>query len=236
MARPIGWSFVAPPDPTDRGDWASLNEYQNLEKNADQAWQDYVAASQNKEMEQAQRVLDGKGEATQEQFEAAKAATQQALEAANRAIEERNLWLPKVAAEQGNDGVLPTEDPDTAVARSVEGWRIPASPQASPSPTAPPEDGTAHRALCSSINCTRATPRSCSSIQTTAVPCGAIHVDDNGTVDVTPDADSLEAVMIEVCWSRIQPAGPDEDPCAPPVSTAQSFAPARSNRARTPPP
>jgi hypothetical protein len=36
-----------------------------------------------------------------------------------------------------------------------------------------------------------------------------------GSVPSTVDASSLDTVMDSVCWSRVTPAGPDEDPCAP---------------------
>ena len=214
------WDFAswphstgAPPDPTDRGDWASFREYQTLDRNADLAWQEYTEALE-REIGTWEEWQWGNG--TKENWEAARQETQRALEAANRAIEERNLWLPKVAAEQGNDGVLPTDDSDTAVADlSTDGW-IRASQRGSSSPTALPEDGTARHVLCSSINCSRATPHSCSSIQTKAAPAARSTSTTTARSTCSPDTDTLEAVMTEICWSRIQPAGPDEDPCAPP--------------------
>lgn len=195
-------SHRAPPDdPEHYQESRGWSEYQQLAKEAEAAWKRYVET-----LRRETDVHDAymRGKATAEEFKAAREATKEALNEANRAIEKRDQFQPRVV--DGNDGVLPADD-GTAVARTVPG----------------------HQSGCSLAaeflgNCaaTEWTTSPCQVFLQQLKGCDStimlIDPDQGGAcgrLTAGADPSTLDGVMNSVCWSRVTPAGPDHDPCAP---------------------
>jgi hypothetical protein len=196
-------SNVAPPDTAEHRDamkgWA---EYQRLEREAQHAWQRYVEALEY-EAELDYQVLQGN--ATQEELEAAKEATEKALEEANKAIEERDAFEPLIV--EDDEGTTPADDDGTAVAETL------------------PEVGSPCNAVAEFLaNCAGAgwATAPCQIFLERLEGCDTtimlIDPDQGaacGSVPDEVDAETFDKILDRTCWSRVRPAGPDEDPCAP---------------------
>lgn len=200
---PGGWTggswsnpWFAPPDSSEHRELSQgWSEYQRLDRAADRAWHAFRLA-----LEDAVEV-DWGGD-TPEEVEA-REALRLAREAAERAIEERNSYRPKVA--DGNDGVLPTE-PGTAIVRPAAGTESPCDAVAS------------FLQQCASISW-QTSPCRLFLEQLGGCDSTLMYIDpDNGAGCGTapePDAAIVAATLKTICWSEIQPEGPDTDPCAP---------------------
>ena len=195
-------SSIAPPDdPQHYEESRGWQEYQQLQKEATQAWQNY-----SETLGRETDVYDAymKGNATADELKAAKEATQNALNEANKAIEKRDQFEPRIV--DGNDGVTPTDD-GTAVARTVPGYQ-------------------------SACNVAAEFLGNCAATSWTTSPCQVflqqlkgcdttiMLIDPEqggacGSLPASVDASTFDQVMNSVCWSRVTPAGPDQDPCAP---------------------
>jgi hypothetical protein len=186
----------APPDSAEHYNASKeWTEYQRLEKEATQKWQQFVEVSF--------REIELPGDASAEQQEAAKQATQDARNEANKAIEARDQFKPKVS--DGNDGVVP-DDGGTAVARTVPGFEDPCT--------------VVNQFLgeCAATNWVTS-PCQVFLSQLNSCDTTIMLIDPEGTscasLPKSVDAKTFEQIMTAVCWSRVRPAGPDEDPCAP---------------------